>query len=50
MTGNPLLYLAVMGAILAVQFLLMGILAEMLTRTYHEAQGKRPYVVAEKVN
>lgn len=50
MTGNPLLYLAVMGAILAVQFMLMGILAEMLTRTYHEAQGKRPYVIAEKVN
>lgn len=50
MTGNPLLYLAVMGGILAVQFMLMGILAEMLTRTYHEAQGKRPYVIAERVN
>jgi glycosyltransferase involved in cell wall biosynthesis len=50
MTGNPLLYLAMLGAILAVQFLLMGIIAEMLTRTYHEAQGKRPYIVTEVVN
>jgi len=50
MTGNPLLYLAMMGIILAAQFLLMGIIAEMLTRTYHEAQGKRPYIVVETVN
>ena len=50
MTGNPLLYLAMMGVILAAQFLLMGIIAEMLTRTYHEAQGKRPYIVVETVN
>lgn len=49
MTGNPLLYLAMLGVILAVQFLLMGILAEMLTRTYHEAQDKRPYVIVERV-
>ena len=50
MTGNPLLYLAMMGVILAAQFLLMGVIAEMLTRTYHEAQGKRPYIVTERVN
>jgi glycosyltransferase involved in cell wall biosynthesis len=50
MTGNPLLYLSMLGAILAVQFLLMGIIAEMLTRTYHEAQGKRPYIVTKQVN
>lgn len=50
MTGNPLLYLTMLGVILGVQFLLMGVIAEMLTRTYHEAQGKRPYVVVERVN
>lgn len=49
MTGNPLLYLAMMGVILGVQFLLMGIIAEMLMRTYHEAQDKRPYVIVERV-
>ncbi len=50
MTGNPLLYLSMLGVTVGVQFLLMGMLAEMLTRTYHEAQGKRPYVVVERVN
>jgi glycosyltransferase involved in cell wall biosynthesis len=50
MTGNPLLYLAMLGVILAVQFLLMGIIAEMLTRTYHEAQGKRPYIIVETID
>ncbi|NKB90149.1 MAG: glycosyltransferase [Acidobacteria bacterium] len=50
MTGNPLLYLAMMGVIVAAQFMLMGVIAEMLTRTYHEAQGKRPYIVIEQVN
>jgi len=50
MTGNPLLYLSMLWVILAVQLLLLGILAEMLTRTYHEAQGKHPYVVVERVN
>lgn len=50
MTGNPLLYLSMLGATLGVQFMLMGILAEMLMRTYHEAQGKRPYVIVERVN
>lgn len=50
MTGNPLLYLAMLGAVVGVQFLLMGVLAEMQMRTYHEAQAKRPYVVAERLN
>ncbi len=49
MTGNPLLYLTMLGIILAAQFLLMGIIAEMLTRTYHETQGKRPYIIVETV-
>ena len=30
--------------------LLMGLLAELLTRTYYEAQGKQPYVIASKRN
>ena len=49
MTGNPLLYLAGLGIVVGVQFLLMGVLAEMQMRTYHEAQGKRPYHVREWV-
>ena len=50
MTGNPLLYLAMLGALVGVQFLLMGVLAEMQMRTYHEAQDKRPYVISERLN
>ncbi len=49
MTGNPLLYLSMLGVIVGVQFMLMGVLAEMQMRTYHEAQGKRPYVIVERV-
>ena len=50
MTGNPLLYLAMLGLLVGVQFLLMGVLAEMQMRTYHEAQGKRIYVIVERLN
>jgi glycosyltransferase involved in cell wall biosynthesis len=50
MTGNPLLYLAVLGVMVGLQFILMGVIAEMLMRTYHEAQGKRPYIIVEEIN
>ncbi len=49
-TRNPLTLLTVALAILAAQFLLMGLLAEMITRTYHESQGKPIYVVKRNVN
>ena len=49
MTGSPLLYLSMLGVLVGVQFVLMGVLAEMLTRTYHEAQGKRIYVITERI-
>ena len=32
-----------------VQFILMGLLAEMLVRTYHESQAKTIYVVRERL-
>jgi hypothetical protein len=32
-----------------VQFILMGLLAEMLVRTYHESQAKAIYAVREKI-
>jgi len=48
MTDDAPLYLAILGTLVGVQFLLMGVLAELLMRTYHEAQGKRPYVVVER--
>ncbi len=45
-----LLLLGVFLFSLGVQFLLMGLLGEILIRTYHESQGKKTYLVGETVN
>ncbi len=46
--GNrPLLLLSVLLIFLGAQFISLGLLAEMLARTYHEAVEKKTYVVKE---
>jgi glycosyltransferase involved in cell wall biosynthesis len=45
--NNPLLLLSVVIFIVGVQFILMGLLAELAIRTYHESQSKPTYVVRE---
>jgi glycosyltransferase involved in cell wall biosynthesis len=45
--NNPLLLLSVVLFIVGVQFILMGLLAELSIRTYHESQHKPTYVVRE---
>lgn len=47
---NPLLLLAVFLSVLGFLFIMMGLLAELLMRTYHESQGKNIYVIREKIN
>jgi len=47
---NPLLLLAVMLFVVGVQLIGMGLLAELLVRTYHESQSKPVYLVAEELN
>jgi glycosyltransferase involved in cell wall biosynthesis len=47
--NNPLLLLAVFLGIVGVQFILMGLLAELSIRTYHESQAKTTYVVREVI-
>jgi len=47
---NPLLLLAVMLFVVGIQLIGMGLLAELLVRTYHESQSKPVYLVAEEVN
>jgi glycosyltransferase involved in cell wall biosynthesis len=42
---RPLLMLAVLMVIIGVQFIMMGLLGEMVIRTYHEAQNKPIYYV-----
>jgi glycosyltransferase involved in cell wall biosynthesis len=50
MTGNPLLLLTALLAIVAVQFLSLGLLGEMCTRLYFGSQNRCHYTVRERVN
>lgn len=45
MSRSPLPVLAAMLMMMAVQFMLMGLLAEMQCRTYHESQAKPTYII-----
>jgi hypothetical protein len=44
---NPLLPLSMLFSGFGLQCILMGLVAEVLMRTYHEAQGKTPYVIQD---
>ena len=46
---TPLPILSIVMFAVGVQFLLMGLLAEMLVRTYHESQAKTIYAVRERL-
>jgi glycosyltransferase involved in cell wall biosynthesis len=46
---TPLPILTIVMFAVGVQFLLMGLLAEMLVRTYHESQAKAIYAVRERL-
>ena len=50
MTGNPLLHLSIMLEMVGIQFISMGLLGEVMTRTYFESQGKTPYAVQATLN
>lgn len=47
---NPLLLLAVFLSVLGVLLIMMGLMTELLMRTYHESQGKRIYLIQDRVN
>jgi hypothetical protein len=46
---TPLPIIALVTLVLGVQLFLMGLLAEMMVRTYHESQSKAIYGVREKL-
>jgi glycosyltransferase involved in cell wall biosynthesis len=46
---TPLPVIAVVMLAISVQFCLMGLLAELLVRTYHESQDKAIYAVRERI-
>ena len=48
--GSPFFMLSTMVAILGFQSILMGLIAELLVRTYHESQGKPTYTVRQMLN
>jgi glycosyltransferase involved in cell wall biosynthesis len=50
MSGNPLLYLTILLFLVGIQFVTLGILAEINIRIYHEMQQKPTYVIKETVN
>jgi glycosyltransferase involved in cell wall biosynthesis len=47
---SPLLMVGVMFVIMGFQSILMGLIAELLARTYHESQQKPTYTVRETIN
>jgi glycosyltransferase involved in cell wall biosynthesis len=50
MTGNPLLLFSALLEMIGVQFISMGLLGEIVTRTYFESQGKKSYTVRSTLN
>jgi len=48
--GSPFFLIGVMFFILGFQSILMGLIAELLARTYHESQAKPTYTVREVFN
>ncbi len=48
--ASPLFQVATMVAIMGFQSMLMGLIAELQVRTYHESQGKPTYTVRKRIN
>jgi hypothetical protein len=46
---NPVILLAIFLFLLGMQFIMMGLMAELIIRTYHESQDKPIYSIAEVV-
>lgn len=47
---SPMILIAFFFAIMGVMFILLGLVAELIIRTYHESQGKPIYVIRESYN
>jgi hypothetical protein len=48
--GSPFFQTSIMFFILGFQSMLMGLIAELLVRTYHESQRKPTYVIRTMIN
>jgi hypothetical protein len=47
LASRPLLLLGILLMVVGVQFLTMGLLGEIMVRTYHESQSKPPYIIRD---
>ena len=47
--GRPLLLLGIILVVIGIQFFSVGIVADLLMRTYYESQNKRPYTIRKIV-
>jgi glycosyltransferase involved in cell wall biosynthesis len=47
---NPLFLVALISGLIGVQSLGLGLLAELVVRTYFESQGRAPYPIARRIN
>lgn len=50
LSTRPLLMLGVLLILVGVQFICTGLVADLLGRTYHEAQDKKPYHVRRRID
>lgn len=50
MTNSPLFYLSILGFFSGLQLVTMGLIAEILVRTYYESQGKPTYIIKDRIN
>lgn len=49
-SGRPLLLLAILLIVTGLQFITLGLLAEIMVRAYHESVGKKIYIIQEIVD
>jgi len=49
-TASPLFGVSILAVLMGFQSILMGLIAELLARTYHESQGKPTYTLRKTVN
>lgn len=47
---NPMISISIFFLLVGFQFVMMGLLAEIMIRIYHESQGHPPYWVGETIN
>lgn len=50
MTNNPFLLMSALLEVIGVQFISLGLIGELMTRTYFESQGKKSYTVRQALN